>query len=204
MRKITKPRPLIVLVGVLAIVGIAAGGVVAAQLGPSPDVAELQAAIEKDALVRVVDIPASSTAPARGVFVQFTSTGHLCLWEAPSATSRERGGGCNSADDPLAGRELTVSLGYDGGPSINAVSDARLMGLVSARVAAVQVLMSDGTRRNVPLRRVPVVSLQGSGYSVFGYRFPRMDFERRIGPTAVVALDASGKEIDRQTTGFGG
>ena len=204
MRTITKPRPLIVLVGVLAIVGIAAGGVVAAQLGPSPDVAKLQAAIEEDALVRVVDIPASSTAPARGVFVQFTSTGHLCLWDAPSGTSRERGGGCNPADDPLAGRELTVSLGYDGGPSIDAVTDARLMGLVSARVAAVQALMSDGTRRNVPLRRTLAVSFQDAGYRVFGYRLLRVDLERGIGPTAVVVLDASGKEIDRQPTGFGG
>jgi hypothetical protein len=203
MRTITTPRHWIALLGVLAIVGIVAGGVVAAQLGPTPDVAELQAAIEEDALVRVADLPAAGNARARGVFVQLTSTGHLCLWDAPSATSRERGGGCNPADDPLGGRELSVNLGYDGGPSPGTVTDARLMGLVSAKVAVVQVLMSNGSRRNVPLRRTLAVAVQDAGYRAFGFRFPHADFERGIGPTAVVVLDASGKEIDRQTTGFG-
>lgn len=204
MRTITKQRRWIVLLGVLAIVGIVTGGVVAAQLGPAPEVADLQAAIEEDPLVRVAEIAPAGNARARGVFVQFTSTGHLCLWEAASATSRERGGGCNSVDDPLGGRELSVSLGYDGGPSASTVTDARLMGLVSAKVSSVQVLMTDGSRRNVPMRATAGVAVQGGAYKVFGYRFASRDLERGIGPTAVLALDSSGREIDRQATGFGG
>lgn len=204
MRSTTQTRRRIAFLGALAIAGIVTGGVIAAQLGPTPEVAALQAAIDEDALVRVADIPATGSARARGVFVQITSTGHLCLWDAPSATSRERGGGCNPADDPLAGRELFVSLGYDGGPNLGTVTDARLMGLVSAQVGAVQVLMTDGTRRNVPMARTPGVALRHVAYKAFAYRFATRDLQRGLGPTAVIALDTEGAELDRQPTGFGG
>ena len=201
MRTLTWSRRWIAFLGVLAIGGILAGGVIAAQLGPSPENADLQAAIEEDPLVRVGDIPAVGNAGPRGVFVQVTSTGHLCLWDAPSATSRERGGGCNTAGDPLAGSELSASLGYDGGPAARDVRDARLIGLASEKVSGVHVVMSDGTRRPVPLRRV---TIGGASYRVFGYRFRPSDLRRGLGPTAVVAIDGAGAEIARQATGFGG
>jgi hypothetical protein len=201
MRTLTRSRRWIAFLGVLAVGGILAGGVIAAQLGPPPEIANLQAAIEEDPLVRVGDIPPGGNARARGVFVQLTSTGHLCLWDAPSATSRERGGGCNAADDPLGGSELSASLGYDGGPAVSDVRDARLIGLASEKVFEVQVLMSDGTRRPVPLRKA---TIGGVSYRVFGYRITPSDLRRGLGPTAVVAIDGAGAEIARQATGFGG
>ena len=147
---------------------------------------------------------ASSGLPARGVFVQFTSSGQFCLFEAPSATSPDRRGGCNSVDDPLGGSKLSASLSYEGGPQTSRVSDARLIGLVATEVAAVQIAMSDGSRRPVQLRRPTAVALSGQSYRAFGYRFDPADMRAGKEPVAVIAVDSAGKEIDRQTTGFGG
>jgi hypothetical protein len=38
----------------------------------------------------------------------------------------------------------------------------------------------------------------------FGYRVRVLDLRKRVGPAAVVALDASGAETARQATGFAG
>ena len=70
------------------------------------DGSELTAAIDEAPLTRVADIEAADGIPRRGVYVQLTETGHLCVWEASSATSRDRGGGCNTTDDPLNGCAL--------------------------------------------------------------------------------------------------
>ena len=48
-------------------------------------------------------------------------------------------------EDPLGGSELSASLAYEGGPAVEDVQDARLIGLASWDVATVQLLMSDGT-----------------------------------------------------------
>ena len=80
-----------------------------------------------DPLVRVAEIPSGDGSPGRGVFVQETRTGHLCVWEAPSATSRERGGGCNPVDDPLGGRALSITFSYDGGPAVADVTECHAL-----------------------------------------------------------------------------
>ena len=185
----------------LVVAGALAGGVVASQLRGFDDPEGLFAAIREDPVVHVADIPAAGGAPGHGVFAQVTSTGHFCLWDAPSASSRQRQGGCNSLEDPLGGRVLSASLAYDGGPAAGDVSDARLIGLAAATVAGVQVLMSDGTRREVHLQKA---SLGGESFKAFGFRFKRADLRRGIGPTAVLAVDETGHEIDRQPTGFAG
>lgn len=175
------------------------GGVIAGHLGSSPpDVETLYAAERNEPMVRVAEIGGTG---ARAVFAQLTSTGHFCLWDAPSATSLQRQGGCNSADDPLGGRELSVSLAYDGGPAAKDVRDARLIGVASTNVADVEVLMSDGTRRNTELREIAV---GGHRLRAFGYRVTRADLRAVVTPVAVLAVDEGGREIDRQATGFGG
>ena len=199
MRTFTRSR-WIALLGSLAVGGVLAGGVVAAQLGPSSDIAELHAAIDKDPLVRVAEIPASGNAQARGVFLQRTSTGHLCLWDAPSARPRERQGGCNDADDALGGAHLSASLGYDGGPATKDVRDARIVGLASTDAAEIRVVMSDGTTRQSALRNT---SVGGAAYRVFAYRIRPSDLRKGLGPVAVVAVYEAGQEIGRQPTGFG-
>lgn len=191
-----------VLLGVAVLVAfVLAGGVVAAQLAAPPDPMALEEAVATDPMTSVAEIPAAGGLPARGVFVQLTSTGQFCIWDAPSATSRERGGGCNPADDPLAGRHLSVSLAYDGGPSVSKVRDARLIGVTSGDIAQVQVLMSDGARRTVALKGA---SVAGVAYRAFGYRIRQSDLRRGLGPVAVVALNGAGEEVDRQVTGFAG
>jgi hypothetical protein len=184
--------------------GLVAGGVLASQFQGLDDPAELAAAMQDAPVVRVADIGASSGFPARGVFVQFTANGQFCVFEAPSATSLDRRGGCNSVDDPLGGSTLSASLSYEGGPQTSRVSDARLIGLVATGVAAVQIAMSDGSRRTVPLRRPTAVALSGESFRAFGYRFDPADMRGGREPIAVIALDSGGKEIGRQTTGFGG
>jgi hypothetical protein len=196
-------RGVLVLIGALVATAVLAGAVVGAQVGQVPS-DDIQASLQADAMVRVAEIPAVDGLPGRSVFVQPTSTGLLCLWDAPSSAPEARQGGCNSADDPLAGRTMTISLAYDGGPVASSVTDARLIGLASTDVAAVQVVMSDGTRRTVPIRRALAVASDAGRFRAFGYRFPRSDFARGLGPTAVIALGGNGAELDRLTTGYGG
>lgn len=191
--------------GLVAVAGgIVSGGVVAAQFAGLGERERLMAALAEEPAIRVADIESAEGLPARGVFLQSTSTGHLCLWDAPVATPRARQGGCNQSDDPLGGRKMFISLSYEGGPVVEKVSDARLIGLVARDVASVQVLMTDGAVRNVPMKRAVAVSSAAGSFRAFGYRFRTSDLGRGLGPTAVLALDASGRELDRQTTGFGG
>lgn len=177
---------------------ILASSVVAGQFR-SPDSEAFHAGLATGEISRVADIAAGEGLPGRGVFVQTTDTGQLCLWDAPSAGSRQRQGGCNSADDPLGGHELSVSFAYDGGPAVSDVRDARLIGLVAERVAEVHVLMSDGSRRAMRLRDARI---DGASYRAFGHRFTPGELRQGAEPAAVIALDAAGQEIDRQQTGF--
>ncbi len=188
----------------LVLAGVVTGGVIAAQLRGVDDPESFIAAEREAPVVRIADIPAAGNGPARGVFVQTTASGLLCLWDGPSAGSQQRQGGCDSIDDPLAGRKLSASLSYEGGPATERVTDARLIGLLAREVATVQVLMSNGTRRAVPVRREIAVATTAGSYRAFGYRFDPSDFERGVGPIAVLALDVRGNELDRQSTGFGG
>ena len=199
MRGMTRRWAVVGLGALLA--AVLAGGVVAAQFRGFDDPEKLFAAIREDPLVRVADIAAAGDAPSRGVFVQVTSTGHFCLWDAPSADSRRRQGGCNSADDPLGGRPLSISFAYEGGPAVADVRDARLVGLAAADVAAVSVVMSDGTRRGITLRKASVGADQ---YLAFGYRVSQGDLRRGVTPMAVLAFSGNGAEIDRQATGLTG
>ncbi len=199
MKRITRRWAVLGAIAILAC--ITTGGVIAAQFRTFDNPDRLANAIDKEPLVLAADIPAAGGAERHSVFVQKTSTGHVCLWDVPSGQPRLRQGGCNSAEDPLAGRPISVSFAYDGGPSIASVRDARLVGLAATNVAAVEVIMNDGTRRTMRLKNARV---GGDGYLAFGYRFKVGDLRRGIEPIAVVALDESGAEIDRQTTGFNG
>jgi hypothetical protein len=174
-----------------------AGAVVASRIDDGSDLA---GAIDQDVLVRVADIPAAEGSPGKGVYVQRTRTGHLCVWEAPSATSRQRGGGCNTADDPLNGRPLSFTLSYDGGPAVADVKSASLFGLADTGVARASVLMSDGTQQEIRIQKAKVL---GTAFRAFGFRFKKSDLRKGITPVAVVAIDANGAEVDRQATGIG-
>jgi hypothetical protein len=179
-----------------------AAGLAASQLGsgpPPPDVEALASAARVAPMTHLTDIEAGNGLAARGVFAQITAAGQFCLWDAPSASSLAKGGGCNPVDDPLGGHPLSASFAYDGGPDPADAKDARLMGLVSSDVADVEVVMSDGSRQKLALRQVP--SSVGD-FRVFAHRFGRGALKRGITPTSVVALDAKGTEIDRQATGF--
>lgn len=175
------------------------GSVVAGQFRQT-DPAAFEDDLATGAVTRVADIAAADGLPRRGVFVQVTAAGQVCVWDALSASSPERGGGCNPADDPLGGSELSASLAYEGGPAVETVRDARLVGLAASGVAAVEILMTDGTRRAVRLKEATVGS---SSFTAFGYRFRKSDLRRGTGPSAVVALDSAGAEVARQVTGIG-
>jgi hypothetical protein len=177
------------------------GGVVAGGFDWSKSSDELQGSLAEGQPTRVADIPAGDGLAARGVFAQVTSTGHFCLFDAPLEAPRMGGGGCNPADDPLGGSAISASLAYEGGPRIEAVRDARLIGLAAANVASVRVVMSDGSSRAVKLRTSTVGA---PGLQVFGFRMRKSDLKKGVGPTAIVAIDAVGTELGRQTTGIGG
>lgn len=182
----------------IVLAGSLASAVVASRID---DGSELIAAIDEAPLTRVADVEAADGAPALGVYVQVTETGHLCVWEAPSAASRERGGGCNTIDDPLNGGVLSATLSYDGGPATSDVKSGSLFGLAGADVAKVSLRMSDGSVRAIKLKKAKVGS---DDFMAFGYRLKKSDLKRGIGPIEVVALDANGAELGRQPTGIGG
>lgn len=177
--------------------GILASAVVASQMD---DGSALSAAIDESPLTHVADVEAADGAPKRGVYLQVTDTGHVCVWEAASPTSRERGGGCNTADDPLNGKALSVTLSYDGGPALSDVRSASLFGLVAPDVSGAKVLMSDGSSREIRLRQAHIGD---DAFQAFGFRVKNADLRKGRGPVAVVALNAAGAEIDRQVTGIG-
>lgn len=193
----------IVVVTIAVVGGVLVGSVVAAQRGGDalPDVASVEAAIAAEPMTKVADVAGSEGYAARGVYVQELETGHLCVWDAPSAASRERQGGCNPTDEPLGGSAVSANLAYDGGPAIEGVRDARLTGLAASNVAGVVVLMSDGSERTVHLKKA---KFQAGDFFAFGYRFKKADLRKGVGPIAVIAQDADGGEIARQTTGIGG
>lgn len=176
-----------------------ANSVVAGQFR-STDPKSFREALANGEVVRVADIAADGGSPGRGVFVRTTATGHFCLYDALSASSLQGQGGCNSVDDPLGGSALFVSLAYDGGPAVENARDARLIGLAMSRAAAIEVLMSDGTRRGV---RLKMTRLGSDDYVAFGYRVKNADLRKGIGPVAVIAKDAAGTELARQGTGIG-
>lgn len=182
--------------------GVLAGGVVAAQRDASTalETDEIEAAIEATTMAKVADIAAGEGYEAHGVFVQELETGHLCVWDALSATSRLRQGGCNTIDDLLGETVLFANLAYDGGPAIEGVKDARVSGVAASSVASVTVLMSDGSERSVRLTKT---HLRAGDFMAFGYRFKKSDLKRGIGPIAIVAYDAGGAELGRQPTGIG-
>jgi hypothetical protein len=189
-------------VGALVVLAasVLVAGVVGAGFDWSRSSDELNAALADGQPTQIAEIAAADGLPARGVFARLTSTGHFCLSDAPIEHPNMGGGGCNPADDPLGGQHLSVSLAYDGGPELAAVRDARLIGLATDSVSSLRVLMTDGSSRAVKLKKAKV----GAGsFKAFGYRFKRSDLRNAIGPTAVVAFDASGVEIGRQTTGIG-
>jgi hypothetical protein len=186
-----------VVVGVLLVGGTLTGGVVAAQHREVLSPEELDASLQNEPLVRVADITADRGLPARGVFIQQSEAGLLCLWDAPSATSPARQGGCNPADDPLGGKKVMASFAYEGGPVVGDVKDARLIGLAAPDASAVEVIMSDGTHRKLKLHKASAAALLA-----FGHRFNRGEIRRGVTPTAVVASNDAGVEIGRQATGF--
>ena len=161
---------------------------------------KLNTALAQGKPTQVAEIASADGLPARGVFAHVTSTGHFCLSDAPLEAPLEGGGGCNPADDPLGGRPFSASLAYDGGPTPEAVRDARLIGLAAGIVSTVRVLMRDGSWRAVKLKKARVGADE---FKAFGYRFRKSDLESGNGPVAVVAFAASGAEIGRQTTGIG-
>ena len=196
----TRRRPAIVISILVLAAAVFATGVVAG-LFRGADPASFHAALATGEITRVADIAASDGFSGRGVFLQTTDTGQICLWDATSENSPQRGGGCSPADDPLGGSAISASLAYEGGPAIDGVLDARLIGLASIEVARVAVLMSDGTSRRMTLKWAKVGS---DPFQVFGYRIKKVDLRKGVGPTAIIAFDASGAEVARQPTGIGG
>ena len=185
-------------VAVAIVAGALAGAVIAAQKDPQ-DPQEFARAIREAQSVKVADIASAGGGLGRGVFVQKTSSGLFCLWDAPSAGSPDQKGGCNQGENPLGGRPLFMSLSYEGGPAVADVTEASVVGLAADEVETVHVVLSDGLRQTVGLRRIPA---SVGDFRAFGHRFSRGELRRGVFPAAVVAFDADGNEIDRQATGF--
>ena len=152
-------------------------------------------------VTRVADIAAADGLPARGVFAQVTESGQFCLFDAPSVTSSQRGGGCNPADEPLGGNAISASLAYEGGPAIEGVRRCEAHRSGRGRRGEHQRAHERRVSRDMKLKKAKVGADE---FVAFGYRFRKADLRKGIGPTAIVAFDAGGVELGRQPTGIGG
>jgi hypothetical protein len=188
------------IVGAFLVVAAALAGTVIAGQFQSPDPREFERDLASGKSMRVADIAATDGKSARGVFAQITDAGMVCFWDAASATAQQLGGGCNSAADPLGGTAVSASLAYEGGPALEDVKDARLIGLAAPAAKSVAIVMTDASSRVVRLRRTRIGA---DVFQAFGFRVSERDLAGGIGPAAIVAYDASGAEIGRQPTGIG-
>jgi len=201
---VSKTRALIAS-GIVVVVALATAGVAAGVFRHAGTVSAAPAIGAKAGKrMTVARFDSVQGAGDRVVVVERTPDGYLCLWDSPDTAAEEGTGGCNPVDDPLGGRKLFASITYDGGPSIATVHDARLSGLAAVDVDQVVVAMSDGSTRRVNLARPSTRAVAGADYRSFAYRVHEHDLRRGVTPVAVVALGASGVEIDRQATGVGG
>ncbi|HEX6703023.1 MAG TPA: hypothetical protein VF101_20025 [Gaiellaceae bacterium] len=162
-----------------------------ARSGISPGA--VQRALADGKKVEVARFPSVPGLQDRSVFLA-EADGLICLWDAVDA-AHEGGGGCNDANDPFAGRKMMFGLSWDGGPALSSVSNGRLSGLVAPDVDRVYLELSDGSKR-------PIRLTNASPYRAFAYRISKADARPESQPVAVVAFDASGRQIDRQPTGF--
>lgn len=189
----------------LVIVGAVLAGVlvvaaaVTARGGPTTP-STLEAAIAREPLQKVIDLPSQSGTPRRSMFVQQTSVGFVCTWVAETAVSKLRQGECNPTDDPLVGRALWATLTIDGGPALTDVRDARLIGLAAPESERIVIEMSDGSVRDA---KVKAAKLEPGAFKAFAYRVKQADLKAGAGPVAVVAYDAAGRELGYQETGIG-
>ena len=135
----------------------------------------------------------SAAGTARGVFVNRSHDGsEICVWDTDVASGGQ-GGGCNPADDFFGGHAFAMSLGYDGGPALATVQDARIVGVVTDAVTTLDVVFADGSAKRVLI----------TGDRGFAYNVPAGLLRKGIGPVAVIARNAAGAAIDRQVTGIG-
>jgi hypothetical protein len=200
MSRTNSRRGALVVALVVVASAVLATGVVAGHF-QSVDPPSFHQAMTTGEITQVAGVQAEDGSPGRGVFAQLTQDGHLCVFEAPSATSRAHGGACNSVDDPLNGSAISATLSYDGGPDISSVTTATLFGLAAPEVARAAVVMSDGSSRTIKLKKAKVGSDE---FRAFGHRIRKSDLKKGIGPIAIVAFDSSGVELARQPTGIGG
>jgi hypothetical protein len=136
---------------------------------------------------------AAAGGSARAVFLNRSKDqSQICVWDTDVA-SGSQSGGCNPAGNFFGGHAFTLSLSYDGGPGLDTVRDARIVGVVTRGVASLEVVYADGSTRAVPITR------DGG----FAHAVPPELLARRVGPVAVVARNAAGKVLDRQATGIG-
>jgi hypothetical protein len=141
---------------------------------------------------RIATFASASGAP-RAVFLNRSKDDtQICVWDTDTESGAQSGG-CNPSANFFAGHAFTSSLGYDGGPAIATVRDARIVGVVADGVATLEVVYSDGTAK-----QVAITPDRG-----FAHTVPNGLLRKGVGPVALIARNARGPVLDRQVPGIG-
>lgn len=196
-----RARVLVLVTSLTALGGIAAGatgglvasGVVAfSRSAESSDSLPLASVLKAGNSRRVADFTNEGNSD-RAVYVARTSDNQMvCLWDTNLRTGHQ-GGGCNYANDVFGQGRMMVSFSFDGGPAVEDISEARVIGIVDPAVARVEILQSNGQLADVAL----------TADRAFAVAFRQSDILGGRAPAAVIARDSDGTEIDREPIKLG-
>jgi hypothetical protein len=147
--------------------------------------------LEPNSSRRVASFELPSKA-SHAVFVSRTKDGkQICLFDTDLSTG-DQGGGCNPQTSFFAGQPIAISLGFDGGPDPNTITDVRIIGLAAPSVDSVSVELSDDSSHAVPL----------TSDGAFVWVRSADDEREGIVPVRIIAEDASGKLVGSESLSF--
>lgn len=186
------------LAGVLAgtATGVMKTGIIAFSRAPdSSDSLPLLSVLRTGESRRIADFADGDVSDARAVFVSRATEGGeemVCLWDT-NLLNGHQGGGCNYAYDPFGGRRMMVSLAFDGGPALETITEARIIGLVDPAVVSVGILQANGKTTDVRL----------SPDRAFAVAYTQSDILHGRAPVAVIGRDVRHAVIDQEPLQLG-
>lgn len=190
MKKSTIIRIALVVATCAAVLGVTTGAVFGSMAGSSSSSSRVPALTGQ--ATRVATYAMSKD---YAVFVQRDGNGNVCFLSGPSSNTADRRGGCNPASVPLVSNKMLTLYTFDGGPTVQSVTNARVAGLVSPSVTKVVLVMSDGSTQTAALVDGHTGAALGSNYNTFASDLSDADYAAGISLAGVVGYNSANKIV---------